>query len=340
MGCRDFTEHSVELLGPGGNAVFTPPVTPNRLQRSLRVTFLGMAVNVVLACGKLIAGVAGHSHALVADGVESLADIVSSLIVWRGLVVAAKPADADHPYGHGKAEPIAAAVIATVLLIVAVGIALRSIEESLLGHPGPRPFTLVVLLAVAVIKEVLFRFVRKEGQAVRSTAVETDAWHHRSDAITSLAAAVGITASLIGGPAFATADDLAAIVAAGIIAWNGWRLLRPALEELMDATPDPQLTEQIRRIAKQVPGVIAIEKCFARRMGYHLFVDMHVHVDPLMTVRDSHTLAHAVKDSIRSELPHVFDVLIHIEPAHGPRDSTEAVRTNRVQGTAGERVAS
>lgn len=295
--------------------MFTSPVIKNRLERSLRVTFLGMAVNAVLAVGKLLAGVWGHSHALVADGVESLADIVSSVIVWRGLVVAAKPADEDHPYGHGKAEPIAAAVISTVLLIAAAGIALKSIEEALGNHVGPRPFTLVVLVAVALIKETMFRFTRSEGTAVESNVVKTDAWHHRSDAITSLAAAVGITASLIGGPAFAMADDLAAIVAAGIIAWNGWRLLRPALEELMDATPDPQLTAKIRTVAQQVPGVDAVEKCFARRMGYHLWVDMHVHVHPDMTVRDSHTLAHQVKDTVRAEMPHVYDVLIHIEPS-------------------------
>lgn len=299
--------------------MFTSDVIPDRLQRSLKVTFLGMGVNALLAIGKLVAGVMGHSHALVADSVESLADIVSSLIVWRGLVVASKPADDDHPYGHGKAEPIAAAVIATVLLIAAAGIALRSIQEALGPHHGPEPFTLVVLVAVIGLKEFMFRFAKSEARAVRNAVVETDAWHHRADAITSLAAAVGITTSLVGGPAFAMADDLAAIVAAGIIAWNGWQLLRPALEELMDATPDPQLTARIREIAAQVPAVDAVEKCFARRMGYHLFVDMHVHVDPLMTVRDSHTLAHLVKDTIREQMPHVYDVLIHIEPSGPPR---------------------
>lgn len=299
--------------------MFTSAVIPDRLQRSLKVTFLGMGVNALLACGKLVAGVMGHSHALVADSVESLGDIISSLIVWRGLVVASKPADEDHPYGHGKAEPIAAAVIATVLLIAAAGIALRSVQEAMGPHHGPEPFTLAVLLAVIGLKEFMFRFAKSEARAVESAVVETDAWHHRADAITSLAAAIGITISLIGGLAFAMADDLAAIVAAGIIAWNGWRLLRPALEELMDATPDPQLTSKIREIASWVPSVVAVEKCFARRMGYHLFVDMHVHVDPLMTVQDSHTLAHRVKDTIREQMPHVYDVLIHIEPSGPPR---------------------
>jgi cation diffusion facilitator family transporter len=295
-------------------------MSDTRLQRSLRVTFLGMAANVFLAGGKLFAGILGHSHALVADAFESLADIVGSVIVWRGIVVASKPADEDHPYGHGKAEPIAAAVISTMLLLAAAGIGLHALREVVTPTPGPgpRPFTLLVLLGVLVVKEVLFRYVQREGEAVQSAAVKSDAWHHRSDAVTSLAAAIGITISLVGGPRFASADSVAAVVAAAVIAWNGWSLLRPALEELMDATPDPLLTEQIRVIASAVPGVDAIEKCFARKMGYHLFVDMHVHVDPLMTVERSHRLAHEVKDTVRARLPHVHDVLIHIEPARPP----------------------
>ncbi len=295
-------------------------MSDTRLQRSLRVTFLGMAANVLLAGGKLFAGIVGHSHALVADAFESFADIVGSIIVWRGIVVASKPADEDHPYGHGKAEPIAAAVISTMLLLAAAGIGLHALREVITPTPGPgpRPFTLLVLLGVLVVKEVLFRYVQREGEAVQSAAVKSDAWHHRSDAVTSLAAAIGITISLVGGPRFASADSVAAFVAAAVIAWNGWRLLRPALEELMDATPDPLLTEHIRVIASAVPGVDAIEKCFARKMGYHLFVDMHVHVDPLMTVERSHRLAHEVKDTVRAQLPHVHDVLIHIEPARPP----------------------
>ena len=172
----------------------------NRLTRSLRATLLGMVVNTVLAGGKLAAGLIGHSHALIADAVESLADIFSSIVVWSGLVVAAEPADAEHPYGHGKAEPIASAIVSTMLLLAAAGIAFNS-ARNILGpeHPGPRAFTLWVLLCVIAIKEALFRFVAKEAKTVDSMAVETDAWHHRSDAITSLAAAIGISISPLGG---------------------------------------------------------------------------------------------------------------------------------------------
>jgi cation diffusion facilitator family transporter len=273
-----------------------------------------MVVNTVLAAGKLAAGIFGHSHALVADAVESLADIFSSIIVWRALVVAAAPADEDHPYGHGKAEPIAAAIVSTMLLLAAVGIALKSVEGIFAPTRGPEPFTLLVLVAVVIIKEALYRFVLRESRSVESSAVRTDAWHHRSDAITSLAAGIGITVALIGGQGYESADNVAAIVAAGIIAWNGWRLLRPSLDELMDASPQTEVIEQVRQIAATIPGVERVEKCIVRKMGYHYFVDMHVEVNPQMTVMRSHEIAHQVKDNIRQRIPTVFDVLVHIEP--------------------------
>ena len=291
-----------------------PPVPLNRLQRGLRATFAGMAVNVVFSGTKFAAGIVGHSHALVADAVESFADVFSSLIVWRGLVVAAAPADEDHPYGHGKAEPIAAAIVAAMLLGAALWIALKAFGEIMLPHPAPAPFTLIVLVVVVVVKECLFRFVSREGKAVDSSAVKTDAWHHRSDAITSVAAGIGISVALIGGKGFEAADDVAAIAAAGVIAWNGWRLLRPALNELMDAAPSREIIDQIRQIAAGTPGVDGVEKCIVRKVGYQYFVDMHVEVDPQMTVLRSHEIAHDVKDKIRDTMPTVNDVLVHIEP--------------------------
>jgi cation diffusion facilitator family transporter len=287
----------------------------NRLQRSLRATFMGLAVNAVLTGAKFAAGIVGHSHALVADAVESLGDIFSSIIIWRALVVAAAPADEDHPYGHGKAEPLAAAIVSTMLLLAAGWIVLAAVRAIAQPHPAPAPFTLLVLGAVIVIKEGLFRFVRREAASVQSSAVRTDAWHHRSDAITSLAAATGISVALIGGKGYEAADDVAAIVAAGVIAWNGWRLLRPALDELMDTAPNPEVVGQIRRIAEATPGVARVEKCLVRKVGYDFFVDMHVEVDPQMTVQRSHEIAHDVKDKIRGQIPAVRDVLVHIEPA-------------------------
>ncbi len=289
-------------------------VASTRLQRGLRATFTGIAVNLLLAGGKLAAGVLGHSNALIADAVESLADLVSSVIVWRGLLIAAAPADKDHPYGHGKAEPLAAALVATLLLLAAAGIGLHSVRGAFTARASPRPFTLLVLLAVVLIKESLYRFVMREGMSMDSTAVRTDAWHHRSDAVTSLAAAFGIGLALLGGPGYAAADDVAALVAAGIIAWNAWRLLRPALDELMDTSPSLELSEQIRRLAGSVPGVHRVEKCLARKMGYQYYVDMHIEVEPDITVLAAHDIAHRVKDQVRARLPQVRDVLVHVEP--------------------------
>ena len=295
----------------------------DRLQRGLRATFLGIAVNTILGIVKFLAGYFGHSHALIADATESFADIFNSLIIWRGIVVAAAPADEDHPYGHSKAEPLAAAFGAVMLLVAAVWITAKAgfnLYEWVHGvyRPSPQWFTLVVLGVVVLVKEGLFRFVAREGAATDNSAVKTDAWHHRSDAITSVAAAIGIAIALVGGPKYVCGDDAAAIFAALIIGWNGWLLLRPALSELMDQAPDPAVIEQIRQIASGIKEVANVEKCFVRKAGHLLFVEMHVEVDPQMTVLRSHEIAHLVKDHIRDAMPAVSDVLVHVEPLKTP----------------------
>jgi cation diffusion facilitator family transporter len=286
-----------------------------RLERSLRVTFLGLLVNAALAAGKIAAGMIGHSHALVADGVESAADFISSLIVWRGVTVAAAPPDEQHPYGHGKAEPLAAAVVATVLIAAAVMIVIGAIRDIVTPHNVPAPFTLFVLIIVILIKEFLFRFVLKEGTALDSSAVSADAWHHRSDSITSLFALVGISVALWGGKGYEAADDYAAILAGAVIAFNGWRLFRPAMDELMDIAPSTEFVEKIRAIAEKTSEVVRVEKCRVRKSGFEYLVDMHIEVHPAMTVDRAHGVAHAVKDDIQRQVPTVRDVLVHIEPA-------------------------
>jgi len=290
------------------------PVSTARLQRSLRATFLGLAANVALTVAKFLAGILGHSQALIADAVESLADIFSSIIVWRGLVVAETPPDEDHPYGHGKAEPLSAAIVSLMLLLAAAWIAFNALHELNAPRIAPSPWTLVILIIIIAVKETLFRFVLRESETVSSSAVETDAWHHRSDAITSAAAFLGISISLIGGKGYEAADNWAAVAAAAVIAWNGWRLLRPAFNELMDRSPDRELIEKIRTISKSIAGVDDIDKCHVRKMGYQFFVDIHVVVDPQMTVEHSHRIGHDVKDKLRAEIPAVRDVLVHIEP--------------------------
>ena len=295
----------------------------DRFQRGLRAILLGIVVNLLLGAAKFLAGIFGHSHALIADATESFADIFNSLIMWRGIAVAAVPADEDHPYGHGKAEPLAAAFGAFMLLVAAAWITAKAgwnIDEWAKGIHRPQPvwFTLVALGVVVLVKEAMFRFVAREGADTDNAAVKTDAWHHRSDAITSVAAAIGITVALIGGPRWVCADDVAAIFAAMIIGWSGWLLLRPALSELMDQAPGPEVTAQIRQLAAGTEGVASVEKCFVRKAGHLLFVEMHVEVDPQMTVLRSHEIAHAVKDKIRDTMPSVGDVLVHIEPLKIP----------------------
>jgi cation diffusion facilitator family transporter len=295
----------------------------NRFQRGLRAILLGIVVNLVLGAAKFLAGIFGHSHALIADATESFADIFNSLIMWRGISVAAVPADEDHPYGHGKAEPLAAAFGAAMLLVAAVWITAKggiNIYQWANGihRQQPQWFTLVALGVVVVVKEAMFRFVAREGTDTDNAAVKTDAWHHRSDAITSVAAAIGITVALIGGPRWVCADDVAAIFAALIIGWSGWLLLRPALNELMDHAPDHEVIEKIRQAAAGIEGVANVEKCFVRKAGHLLFVEMHVEVDPQMTVLRSHEIAHAVKDKVRDTMPSVGDVLVHIEPLKIP----------------------
>jgi len=291
-----------------------PVVRSTRLQRSVRATALGLSVNVALATIKLLAGIFGRSYALIADAIESMSDAISSIIVWRGVAIAEKPPDKEHPYGHGKAEAIATAAVSAMLLGAAALIVVRSVREISVPRHAPAPYTLVVLLGVVLIKEGLFRFVVRVGEEVKSGAVKADAWHHRSDAITSAAAALGISVALVGGDKYRSADDWAAIFGAAIIAFNGVRLLRPALDELMDAAPKENIIGQARAIALQVDGVKGVEKCFARKMGYEYWLDMHIEVDGGLSVAVAHELAHTVKDAIRRKLPQVLDLTIHIEP--------------------------
>jgi cation diffusion facilitator family transporter len=282
-----------------------------------RSTVIGVVANMFLAAVKAIAGIAGNSYALIADAIESTSDIASSLIVLGGIKIASKPADETHPYGHGKAEPISAAIVAMALLTAAVGIAIESVREIAIPHHAPAPFTLAVLVGVVVLKETLFRYVFRAGQETHSTAIKTDAWHHRSDAITSMAAFIGILIALVGGKGYESADDYAALFASCIIAFNGYRMFLPAFHEIMDAAPPPEIEEGVRESALAVHGVSSLDKCFVRKMGLEYYVDLHVVVAGEMSVREGHRIAHEVKDSIRSWNPKVSDVLIHIEPAGG-----------------------
>lgn len=281
--------------------------------RGMKAAILGLLVNAVLAIAKLVTGLLGHSHALVADAVESLADIFGSIVVWSGLKIASRPADLDHPYGHGKAEALAALFVALLLLAAAAGIAVESIREIITPHQGPAAYTLWVLVGVVAVKEGMFHFVRRIARTENSNAVLADAWHHRSDAITSAAAAVGISVALIGGKGYEPADDWAALFASAVIVINAVRLISAPLHELMDAEP-VEIVAEARSVAANVPGVAGVEKVFARKSGTRYWIDMHIEVDPQMTVSRAHGVAHDVKNAIRERMRRVQDVLVHIEP--------------------------
>jgi cation diffusion facilitator family transporter len=277
----------------------------------------GLVVNILLVIVKLLAGIAGHSSALVADAIESFADIFSSLIVWGGLRITTRPADLEYPYGYGKAEALAAAIVSLMLLGAALGVAVAAVGEIMTPQHMPAPFTLAVIAAVIPVKEILFWRVLRVGSETGSTAVKADAWHHRSDALTSAAALIGIGVALWGGPGWESADDWAALLAAVVIGLNGFLLLRPAIQDLMDRMPDGPFIDQFSATALEVDGVRAIEKLRVRKVGSDYFVDLHVQADENLPLREAHILSGKVKGAIRAAFPHVGGVLIHMEPFEG-----------------------
>ncbi len=284
---------------------------------AVRAAQLGMVVNVALTASKLIGGVVGHSYALIADAAESAFDLFGSLAVWTGVRIADRDATDEYPFGFGKAEALAGASVAMLLLLASIGIAVASVYEIVTPHHAPAPWTLAVLAAVIVIKELMAKRVQRIARAAGSTALAADAQHHRSDAITSVAAFIGIAVALAGGPGWESADDWAALVAAGIIAWNGVALMRTAVADLMDRVAAPDVVASIREAACGVDDVRAIEKLAVRRAGRGYWVDIHVEADPTMSLDAAHIVSGKVKGAIRAATPQVLGVLVHMEPHDG-----------------------
>jgi cation diffusion facilitator family transporter len=287
--------------------------TPEQMvERGLRSSVIGIGFNLVLALFKCGTGFIGHSFALFADGIESLSDVISSTVVYLGLRVAIKPPDKGHPYGYGKAEPVAAVIVSLALIVAAIVIGMESIRQIQTPHPLPNPYTLWILSSVVGIKILLSRYVTSVGKGIDSSAVRSDAWHHLSDAITSTFAFIGISIALwTRNPA---ADDWAALCASPVIIFNAWRQLRVPFEELLDIAPSPQMEQLVRSVASGMPGVIGLEKCHVRKMGFQYYVDLHVVVDGALTVRQGHNIAHDVEDSLLDKLPKIAEVLVHVEP--------------------------
>ncbi len=291
--------------------------------RGIRAAQTGIVINAALAAIKLVAGIVGNTYALVADAVESMADIFGSMIVWGGLHVASLPADEDHPFGHGKAEALAAMVVSLMLLGAAAGIGIEAVKEIRTPHETPAPWTLAVLVGVMIVKWTLSRRVHAVGAETGSTAVQADAQHHLSDAITSAAAFIGISVALLGsryrgGSGWESADDWAALVASAVIAFNGVSMIRAAMHDLMDRMPGPEVVGPIREAALEVAGVSAIEKLHVRKAGMAYRVTIHVQTDGSMPLYDAHVLSGRVKRAICASSPQVNYVLVHMEPDDAP----------------------
>ena len=283
-------------------------------KKAINTIVFSIVGNCFLALIKGIAGFFGNSYVLIADAIESTTDIFSSILVLFGLKYANKPADKNHPYGHGKIEPLITFLLVGFLVISATFIAHESIQNIRNPHALPEKWTLIVLALIIAWKELSFRIVIQKSKETNSSSLKADAWHHRSDAITSIAAFIGISMALMLGKGYESADDWAALFASGFILYNSYLIFRPALGEIMDEHFYDDLVEDIRRISLTVDGIIATEKCFIRKVGMIYHVDLHAKVNGSISVTDGHNLAHQLKDTLRAEIPHLGHVLIHIEP--------------------------
>ena len=299
-------------MGINDNQIF---VSAHRAGKGIRMVLINILLNLFLAAVKIVAGFLGSSYALITDGIESLMDIFSSTVVWGGLKIGARPPDKNHPFGHGRAEPLAAMIVSIVLIAVAIGIAIQSVREVLIPHHTPALFTLFVLVGVILVKELMYRFLLKTGEDIDSNALKADAWHSRSDALTSLAAFIGISVSLIGGKGYESADDWAALFASGVIFFNGSRILRSAVAEVMDTAVSFDFENKVKDISRNVPGVIDIEKCRIRKSGFDFFIEIHVIVDGKISVADGHRIGHEVKQTLFDANLSIIDVITHVEPA-------------------------
>ncbi|MFC3417684.1 cation diffusion facilitator family transporter [Algoriphagus hitonicola] len=282
---------------------------------AIRTVLFSMIGNAGLAVIKFLAGFFGNSFALIADSIESLVDVFASILVLIGLRYAERPADENHPYGHGKAEPLITFLVVGFLIISAATIAYQAIKNINTPHPRPENWTLWVLGAIILWKEISFQWVLSRSKRLNSSSLKAEAWHHRSDALTSIAAFIGIVIAIFGGEGFEVADDYAALVAVLFILYNCYLIFRPALGEVMDEDNHVELTADIRKISLTVPGVLETEKCYIRKAGMKYHVDLHAHVNGELTVREGHDIAHALQDTLRNQIPELGHVLIHIEPS-------------------------
>lgn len=286
----------------------------SRKKTAVRTAYFSIAGNLILAWVKGISGILGNSFALVADAIESTSDFFSSLLVLLGLRYSHKDADDNHPYGHGRIEPLITFIIVAILVMSATFIAWESIQNIKTPHESPAPWTLWILGIIILWKEISYQIVIRKSKQTHSSALKADAWHHRSDAFTSIAAFIGISIAVLLGEGYEAADDWAALLACVAILYNCYRIFRPALGELMDEQLYDDLVEEVRRVSLTVKGVLGTEKCYVRKSGMYYHVDLHAIVDGRISVSDGHHLAHILADTLREEIPQIGNVLVHVEP--------------------------
>lgn len=290
-------------------------MTTSHEQTAIKATYFSIAGNASLAVIKGFAGFFGNSYALIADAIESTTDIFSSFLVLFGLKYASRPADKNHPYGHGRAEPLITFLVVGFLITSATIIAYESFKNISTPHELPKIWTLFILIPLIIWKEISFQLVMKKAKETNSSSLKADAWHHRSDAITSVAALIGISIALYFGKGYETADDWAALFASGFILYNSYKIFRPALGEIMDEHLYDDLVDDVRKVSLTVDGIVGTEKCFIRKAGMIYHVDLHAIVQADITVKHGHEIAHNLKDTLRGEIPQLGHVLIHIEPS-------------------------
>ncbi|MCK7591245.1 cation diffusion facilitator family transporter [Subsaxibacter sp. CAU 1640] len=281
---------------------------------AIKATYFSLLSNTLLAGVKLISGFLGNSYALIADGIESTADIFSSFFVLLGFKYAQKPPDENHPFGHSRIEPLITFMVVAFLVTSATVIGYESIVNIRTPHKVPEAWTLIVLAGIILWKEGSYRYVLNKNKKINSSSLKADAWHHRSDAITSVTAFIGISIALIFGKGYETADDWAALFASAFILYNAYLIFRPALGEIMDEHLYDDVVADIRKIALTVDGIEGTEKCFVRKAGMKYLVELHALVDGDISVAEGHYLAHQLQDTLQDQLPEIAHITIHVEP--------------------------
>ncbi len=292
-----------------------PPGRKDAVHQARRVLLVGILINLVLAGVKIVIGAVAKSQALIADGVHSFSDLITDLVVWLGIKMGRAEADENHPYGHGRIETLASMIVGVALGVTAAGIVWYAVEGLVAGGVAQPGWAAAAAALVSLVaKEWLFVYTIRVGRRVSSPALVANAWHHRTDSLSSLAVLVGVIAGVID-PEWAFLDRVAALAVAALILKAAWDIGRQAILEMIDTAPPEDLVAEVAELTGRVPGVIGVKECRVRRSGSRLLVSCDIEVDPNLTIREAHTVADVVEAMVRAGEPSVARVIVHVEPA-------------------------